>query len=84
QGFSGTESKYNKLTSLVGDQHDHKTWLEKLRSGLQTLEENAEAVTLDLISGLGHGAALHFPDMPWAKWKYTNAHNETIERENLP
>ncbi|WP_371865996.1 DUF6765 family protein, partial [Duganella qianjiadongensis] len=42
QGFSGTESKYNKLTSLVGDQHDHKTWLEKLRSGLQTLEENAE------------------------------------------
>ena len=84
QGFSGTESNYNKLTALVGDKHDHQTWLAKLRFGLQTLEENVETVTLDIVSGLGHGAALHFPDMPWAKWKYTNAHNQTIERENLP
>src|SRR5471030_1674835 len=84
QGFSGTESKYNKLTSLVGDQHDHQTWFQKLKSELDVIEENLEAVTLDIVSGLGHGAALHFPDMPWAKWKYTNAHGDKIERDNLP
>ena len=84
QGFSGTESDYNKLTSLVGDQHDHQTWVQKLKSALRVAEDNLEAQLLDLISGLGHGAALHFPDMPWADWEYVNAHGDHIYRSNLP
>lgn len=45
---------------------------------------NIEADALSFISKLGHGAALHFPDMPWAKWKYTNHQGIEIERDNLP
>ena len=84
QGFSGTESKYNKITSLVGDDHDEGTWLGKLKAKADVLVDNVEARALDIVSGLGHGAALHFPDMPWAKWKYVNGHGQHIERENLP
>ena len=72
QGFSGTESDYNKLSWLVGDDHDEATWLGKLKAAAGVLEDNLKARALDIISGLGHGAALHFPDMPWAKWKYVN------------
>lgn len=84
QGFSGIISKYNTLTSLVGDDHDHTTWTEKLKGYLVDAGHNVATVTLDLLSKLGHGAALHFPDMPWAKWKYTNGHGDEIHRDNLP
>lgn len=84
QGFSGTESNYNKLTLLVGDQHDQQSWWAKLKENLGVVEDNIKAGALDIISGLGHGAALHFPDMPWAKWKYINAHGHQVERDNLP
>ena len=84
QGFSGTESDYNKLSWLVGDDHDEATWLGKLKAAAGVLEDNLKARALDIISGLGHGAALPFPDMPWAKWKYVNGHGHPVERDNLP
>jgi hypothetical protein len=84
QGFSGTESNFNKLTWLEGDDHDHKTWLEKLTASIGFAEDNAKAMLLDAVSGLGHGAALHFPDMPWATWSYRNAFGHHVERVNLP
>jgi hypothetical protein len=84
QGFSGTISKHNTIVSLYGDEHDHNTWLGKLKGYLADAGENIESLTLDAISRLGHGAALHFPDMPWAKWGYTNGHHQKIERDNLP
>jgi len=83
QGFSGIVSDNNKLLFLEGDDHDHNTWLGKLEDALVTAGHNIGAVALDAISGLGHGAALHFPDMPWAKWKYTNAKQRQVERDNL-
>lgn len=84
QGFTGTISKHNIVKSLEGDDHDLRTWLEKLKGLVNEAEENIESEFLDTVSGLGHGAALHFPDMPWAKWKYTNGHGLKIERDNLP
>jgi hypothetical protein len=39
---------------------------------------------LDQVSLLGHGAALAFPDMPFAEWEYTNGNGKTIQRKNLP
>ncbi len=33
---------------------------------------------------VGHGAALHYPDQPWAKWHYIDGRNERIQRHNLP
>lgn len=84
QGFSGTESNFNRVAMLVGDDHDEKTWLEKLKAGVGAVVDNVESAALDIVSGLGHGAALHFPDMPWAKWKYVNGHGHQVERDNLP
>jgi len=84
QGFTGIISKHNIVESLEGDDHDHHTWLEKLKGFITKTEENIESQFLDMVSGLGHGAALHFPDMPWAKWKYTNGHGQKVERDNLP
>jgi len=84
QGFCGTESKHNTVLFLEGDHHDHATWLSKLEDMLADTVHNVEAVGLDVISGLGHGGALHFPDMPWATWKYRNGHLMEIQRNNLP
>jgi hypothetical protein len=85
QGFSGIKSDHNKILSLEGDGHSNDTWLSKLKAVATNAEDNVEALFLDTISGLGHGAALHFPDMPWATWKYKNAKlEEQIERDNLP
>jgi hypothetical protein len=84
QGFSGIVSDNNKLLTLEGDDHDHDTWLDKLTSKVDEVGQNVGRVALDVISGLGHGAALHFPDMPWAKWKYKNANLRDVERDNLP
>lgn len=84
QNFTGTVSKHNHVTSLQGDEHDHDTWLGKLKGLLNDAGVQVESDILDQISGLGHGAALHFPDMPWAKWKYKNGHGMEIYRDNLP
>lgn len=84
QGFTGTISKHNIVKSLEGDDYDQQTWQEKLKGLITNTEENIESEFLDAVSGLGHGAALHFPDMPWAKWKYTNGHGLEIKRDNLP
>lgn len=83
QGFSGIISKHNTVTSLTGDDHDHDTWFGKLRSFLSDAGHNVEALVLDTISSLGHGAALHFPDLPWARWNYKNGHGIEIQRNNL-
>jgi hypothetical protein len=84
QGFTGTVSKRNHITYLKGDDHDEKTWLSKLNGFLGTAENTVAAIALDTISGLGHGAALHFPDMPWATWEYIDGHGAHVYRQNLP
>lgn len=84
QGFTGTISRNNKVTSLEGDDYDQKTWFGKVKEKFGAIEKTVVSEILDDISGLGHGAALHFPDMPWAKWKYTNGYGKPIERNNLP
>lgn len=84
QVFSGVVSKYNTVKSLIGDDYPHDTWLGEFKALMNDAGNNIESQALDAISGLGHGAALHFPDMPWAKWKYTNGHDQKIERDNLP
>lgn len=67
QRLTGTKSPHNHIVWLEGNDHDEDTWRGKLKGYLRTAENTAAANFLDLISGLGHGAALPFPDMPWAK-----------------
>ena len=98
QGFSGLESDCNKVTALEGDDYDQATWLRTLgyQLGIRPhwlrqiaqflgfVGDNLAADVVNEISRLGHGAALHFPDMPYADWRYTNARGEAIHRVNLP
>ena len=84
QGFSGISSKHNAVVTLSGEDYDHNSWSQKFTEHLSAVGETLEARALSKISGLGHGAALHFPDMPWAKWRYTNGAGVTTERDNLP
>lgn len=84
KGFSGIESAYNKVLTLSVDQQDPATWWGKLKELLHEAAYGLEILALDEIYLLGHGAALHYPDLPWAKWAYTNGHSEVIVRDNLP
>lgn len=84
QNFAGVVSLHNLISTLVGDDHDEETWKGKILEHLAAAGETAEAWGLDILSRLGHGAALHFPDMPWATWHYTNGHGTAIHRNNLP
>ena len=84
QGFSGVASDLNYVQSLSGDDHDNTRWLDKLEKFLSDFGHDVQSGILDKVSKLGHGAALHFPDMPWAKWQYTNGKGELIQRDNLP
>jgi len=83
QHFTGTISAHNVVTSLKSDDHHPDTLLGTLKSYVGAAEDAAESEVIDLISKLGHGAALHFPDLPWAKWEYVNGHGIPISRENL-
>lgn len=85
QGFSGIISDRNKVTNLVGTHHGTAAhWLGELSTKIEQIADKAKSDVVDLMSGVGHGAALHYPDRPWVKWKYTNGKNQEIERENLP
>ena len=84
QGFSGTVSPHNWVKTLDGDEHPPERWIEVVEGHARKWGYSAAAFTLDALSRLGHGAALHFPDMPWADWTYTNGHDMKIERHNLP
>lgn len=84
QGFSGTISPNNVVHQLTSDHHDSNDLLAELRRAVGAARDLAESELVDMISRLGHGAALHLPDLPWAVWRYTNGHDQPIRRENLP
>lgn len=85
QGFAGIESDYNRITHLEGDDYDHDTWRGRLSHMLVKFGLDVATVSIDMVSGLGHGAALHFPDMPWVRWRYRcKGSHEFVERDNLP
>ncbi|WP_186038779.1 DUF6765 family protein [Burkholderia gladioli] len=68
------------------ESHDctHEGWLKQLDRLTERLEGALEAEIISRALPLGHGAALHYPDQPWAKWSYTNGRGEVVNRENLP
>jgi hypothetical protein len=84
QGFSGTISDGNCVAYLDGHEHDHATWYQKLTDELSKAADRIQSEVVETMVKVGHGAALHFPDLPWAKWSYTNGFGEAVERDNLP
>jgi len=84
QGFSGVLSARNVVHKLESDHHPGNTWELRLKAILVKEFQAIGASFIDLVSKLGHGAALHFPDLPWARWRYQNGLGHQIERVNLP
>ncbi|RUL77506.1 DUF6765 family protein [Dyella choica] len=84
QKFSGTISANNIVNELRSEHHEPTDLLGQLRKWVGVVEDATENAVAGLITRLGHGAALHLPDLPWAKWRYVNGHEQAIQRDNLP
>ncbi|RQH00134.1 DUF6765 family protein [Paraburkholderia dinghuensis] len=84
QGFSGIESDFNKVRSLEAEDCTSTDWRARLANATEHLAEEVESDVLTRFFPLGHGAALHYPDQPWAKWSYVNGKGQTVSRDNLP
>lgn len=72
QKFSGIQNDTNRVNALEAGE---KSFGKDIEDYLRTLfvGENVP---------LGHGAALHFPDMPYLKWGYMSGEGEPIYRDN--
>jgi hypothetical protein len=84
QGFSGIESPANRVHLLESQDCTRKGWFARLKLATQHLIEHVEEDVLTIALPVGHGAALHYPDQPWAKWHYIDGRNAFVERHNLP
>ena len=84
QGFSGTESPHNAVHHFESENYTAADLTKKVESFIEAANSRLEGELIDLTVKVGHGAALHFPDLPWFKWRYRNGFDEEIERNNLP
>jgi uncharacterized protein DUF6765 len=84
QGFSGIESDYNKVSHLEAVDCTREDWLKRLERYTEHLIDQFQSDVLTRALPLGHGAALTYPDLPWAKWSYKNGKGKTVQRDNLP
>jgi hypothetical protein len=84
QGFAGIESPWNRVHLLEAQDCTRKGWLASLQLATEHLLERIEADVLTVALPVGHGAALHYPDQPWARWHYIDGRNNFISRHNLP
>jgi len=84
QGFSGIKSDYNRVQDLKAEDCTQLQWYQRLGEFTEHLVDDAETEVLSRAFPLGHGAALHYPDQPWASWTYTNGKGQVVERTNLP
>ena len=83
QGFAGIESDYNRVTHLQMENGAKDGWIQGLEKFVKRLEGEIESAFLSRVFPLGHGAALHYPDLPWIDWSYTNGKKEKVLRSNL-
>lgn len=83
KGFSGITSQGNAVRALTAEGARPDGWLAQLAARASHIVDAGKAFALTELLPLGHGAALHYPDMPWAKWHYTNGHGVVVQRDNL-
>ncbi|UTM60306.1 hypothetical protein L4174_019835 [Photobacterium sp. CCB-ST2H9] len=73
QGFAGVVHDINRVESIESAQY--MSLAERIRNDV--LRHGISST-----SPLGHGAALSFPDRPYASWIYVNGTGETVVRDN--
>lgn len=84
QGFSGIESDFNRVRHLEAEDCTPEQWLDAIARYTTHLADDVESEVLSRAFPLGHGAALHYPDQPWAKWSYVDGKGTRVQRNNLP
>ena len=84
QGFSGIKSDVNRVSHLEAEDCTPHQWRELLTQATEHLEDTVKSDVLSRAIPLGHGAALHYPDQPWADWSYINGLGVPVKRVNLP
>ncbi|CAH2777829.1 MAG: FIG00454669: hypothetical protein [uncultured Paraburkholderia sp.] len=84
QGFAGIESRLNRVLGLEAEDCMHEGWFARLTHATRHLIERIEENVLTVALPVGHGTALNYPDLPWAKWSYTDGRGVRVERNNLP
>jgi hypothetical protein len=84
QGFSGIKSDVNRVHDLEAEDCTATQWGERLKQFASHLLSEVETNVLSRIFPLGHGAALHYPDQPWAEWSYVDMNGTRVYRKNLP
>jgi hypothetical protein len=84
QGFSGIESDYNRISHLRAEDCTPEQWWQRVDDFTKHLENDVVSDALSRFFPLGHGAALHYPDQPWAVWSYVNGKGHEVHRDNLP
>ncbi|MGF6770087.1 hypothetical protein P3T18_002566 [Paraburkholderia sp. GAS199] len=84
QGFAGIENLANRVHRLESEDCTEEGWLARLESATRHLIQKIEEDVVTIALPVGHGAALHFPDQPWAVWNYVDGRGVRVERRNLP
>ncbi|SDH78130.1 hypothetical protein SAMN04487926_1087 [Paraburkholderia steynii] len=84
QGFSGIASDLNRVRDIESVDMNPARWVERIRQFAGHLFTEAETDIISNVFPLGHGAALHYPDLPWAEWSYLDSHGVRVYRNNLP
>lgn len=72
QGFAGVIHDYNRVSELDSSSS----------SALEGIKDKLLSQGISRSSPLGHGAALSFPDRPYATWTYLNGEGTPVERDN--
>lgn len=83
QGFAGIECKFNRVSRLEALDCTPASWLARLADATGRLIEHMESELLSEHLPVGHGAALHYPDLPWAQWRYIDGTGMPVSRQNL-
>ncbi|QCP52468.1 hypothetical protein FAZ95_25195 [Trinickia violacea] len=83
QGFAGIDCEFNRVLRLEAEDCTTEHWLAHLVHATEHLVDDLESNVLTKALPVGHGAALHYPDQPWAKWSYVDGRGTPVERHNL-
>jgi hypothetical protein len=83
QGFAGIECAYNRVYRLEAEDCTPHHWLTRLAAATGRMIDRLESEMLTDALPVGHGAALHYPDLPWVHWSYIDGAGMPVKRHNL-
>jgi hypothetical protein len=83
QGFAGIECAVNRVSELKVENGPEKSWITRVAEAAERAKDKIESKLVSDALPVGHGAALHYPDLPWADWSYIDGNGKHVQRQNL-